>query len=54
MTHSPYTQEERLEAGISDTLIRISVGLENVDDLISDLSQSLAEIKIVNLDKNVA
>jgi len=54
MTHSPYTQEERLEAGISDTLIRISVGLENVDDLISDLSQSLAEIKIVNIDKNVA
>ena len=54
MTHSPYTQEERLEAGISDTLIRISVGLENVDDLISDLSQSLAEIKIVNLDKDVA
>jgi|TARA_B110000908_G_scaffold113414_1_gene133028 methionine-gamma-lyase len=47
MTHSPYTQEERLEAGISDTLIRISVGLENVDDLISDLSQSLAEIKIL-------
>jgi methionine-gamma-lyase len=54
MTHSPYSQEERLEAGISDTLIRISVGLENVDDLIADLSQSLDEIKIVNLDKSVA
>lgn len=45
MTHSPYTQEERIGAGISDSLIRISVGLENVDDLISDLSQSLAMIK---------
>lgn len=45
MTHSPYTQEERLAAGISDSLIRISVGLENVDDLIADLSQSLALIK---------
>jgi len=54
MTHSPYTQEERLEAGISDSLIRISVGLENVDDLIDDLSQSLAKIKIVNQVKNVA
>ncbi|TWX72854.1 methionine gamma-lyase [Colwellia sp. C1TZA3] len=45
MTHSPYTQEERLAAGISDSLIRISVGLENVDDLIADLTQSLAMIK---------
>ncbi|NQY63789.1 MAG: methionine gamma-lyase [Alteromonadaceae bacterium] len=46
MTHSPYTQEERLEAGISDTLIRISVGLENVDDLLADLGQSLDAIKV--------
>ncbi len=45
MTHSPYTQEERVAAGISDSLIRISVGLESVDDLINDLSQSLALIK---------
>tara|TARA_R110001583_G_scaffold3470_1_gene22167 strand:+ start:4205 stop:5416 length:1212 start_codon:yes stop_codon:yes gene_type:complete len=45
MTHSPYTQEERLAAGISDSLIRISVGLENVDDLMADLSQSLALVK---------
>tara|TARA_R110002167_G_scaffold188292_1_gene389780 strand:- start:3561 stop:4745 length:1185 start_codon:yes stop_codon:yes gene_type:complete len=45
MTHSPYTQEERVAAGISDSLIRISVGLENVDDLLADLSQSLAMIK---------
>ena len=44
MTHSPYTQEERLEAGISDSLIRISVGLENVEDLILDLKQALAHI----------
>ncbi|NQZ83963.1 MAG: methionine gamma-lyase [Colwellia sp.] len=53
MTHSPYTQEERLAAGISDTLIRISVGLENVDDLLDDLSQSLDQIS-VNQGKNVA
>lgn len=46
MTHSPYTQEERLAAGISDTLIRISVGLENVDDLIADLSLSLDQVKL--------
>lgn len=45
MTHSPYSQEERLEAGISDTLIRISVGLENAEDLITDLTQSLEQVK---------
>jgi methionine-gamma-lyase len=41
MTHSPYTPEERADAGISDSLIRISVGLEHVDDLIGDIQQSL-------------
>lgn len=40
MTHSPYTREERLAAGISDGLIRLSVGLENVEDIIADLSQA--------------
>ncbi len=41
MTHSPYTPEERANAGISETLIRISVGLEHVDDIIGDLEQAL-------------
>lgn len=49
MTHSPYTQEERLSAGISDGLIRISVGLENVDDLIDDLAQSLSKVSVVEM-----
>ncbi|KZN65681.1 methionine gamma-lyase [Pseudoalteromonas luteoviolacea CPMOR-1] len=40
MTHSPYTQEERLAAGISDGLIRISVGLEAVEDIILDLKSA--------------
>ena len=44
MTHSPYTLEARLEAGISDSLIRISVGLESVDDLIADLQTGLKTI----------
>lgn len=46
MTHSPYEPEERAEAGITDSLIRISVGLEHVDDIIADLSQSLAKITL--------
>jgi methionine-gamma-lyase len=41
MTHSPYSPEERHAAGISDGLVRLSVGLENVEDIISDLKQSL-------------
>lgn len=41
MTHSPYTQEERLAAGISDGLVRLSVGLESPDDIIADLKQGL-------------
>jgi methionine-gamma-lyase len=41
MTHSPYTAEERQMAGISDGLIRISVGLEHVEDIVADLAQAL-------------
>ncbi|WP_194868442.1 trans-sulfuration enzyme family protein [Pseudoalteromonas sp. PPB1] len=40
MTHSPYTPEERQAAGISDGLIRISVGLEAVEDIIADLENA--------------
>ncbi|UWQ26863.1 methionine gamma-lyase (plasmid) [Leisingera aquaemixtae] len=42
MTHSTYTPEERAEHGISDGLIRLSVGLEDADDIIADLEQALA------------
>ncbi len=41
MTHSTYSVEEREKAGITDTLIRIAVGLEHVDDIIADLQQAL-------------
>ncbi len=44
MTHSPYTPEERLAAGISDGLIRLSVGLEDVNDIIADLHQAFTQI----------
>jgi methionine-gamma-lyase len=42
MTHSPIPREERLKAGISDGLIRLSVGLEDPEDIIIDLAQALA------------
>lgn len=41
MTHSPYTPEERAAADITEGLVRISVGLENPDDIINDLKQAL-------------
>ena len=44
MTHSPVPPEERLKAGISDGLIRLSVGLEDIADIIADLDQALAKI----------
>ncbi|MDB0602462.1 aminotransferase class I/II-fold pyridoxal phosphate-dependent enzyme [Tenacibaculum maritimum] len=40
-THNKLSSEERLEAGISDGLIRCSVGLENTIDIINDLKQAL-------------
>ncbi len=42
MTHSTYTPEERDAHGISDGLIRLSVGLEEVADIIADLDAALA------------
>jgi cystathionine beta-lyase/cystathionine gamma-synthase len=42
MTHASIPAERRAELGISDQLIRLSVGIEDVDDLIADLDQALA------------
>ena len=40
MTHSAYTSEELKEAGIPEGLVRLSVGLENIEDIIADLYNS--------------
>ena len=44
MTHSTYTAEELIEAGISEGLVRMSVGLENIEDIIADLEQAFAQV----------
>ena len=41
MTHASIPKPEREKAGLSDTLIRLSVGIEDVEDLIADLNQAL-------------
>jgi O-succinylhomoserine sulfhydrylase len=43
-THQRFSEEVRLESGITPGLLRLSVGLENVDDLIADLSFALDQI----------
>ena len=44
MTHSTYSPEERASFGISDGLVRLSVGIEGVADLIADLDQALETV----------
>ena len=44
MTHAKVSKENCLKGGITDGLVRISVGLEDIDDLIEDLSQALKKI----------
>jgi len=41
MTHASIPKEERERIGLSDSLLRISVGIENIEDLIADLKQAL-------------
>ena len=43
-THEQLTQEERIAIGIPDTMIRLSIGIENVDDLIEDIDLALSKI----------
>ena len=46
MTHSTYTAEERRAHGIADGLVRLSVGLEEADEIAADLTQALdAEVR---------
>lgn len=44
MTHADVPREQRLEAGVTDGLIRLSVGLEDVGDILADLEQALEQI----------
>ncbi|HIH89288.1 TPA: PLP-dependent transferase [Candidatus Bathyarchaeota archaeon] len=43
MTHAVVPKEDRIKAGISDGLVRFSVGIEDIDDIIADLDQALAK-----------
>ena len=44
MTHASIPREERIKAGLSDSLIRLSIGIEDVTDLINDLDSALMHV----------
>ena len=44
MTHASIPEDKRKEIGITDDLVRLSVGIEDIDDLIDDLKQALEHI----------
>jgi methionine-gamma-lyase len=44
MTHAIVPKEERLKAGITDSLVRLSVGIEDAEDITADLKQALEHI----------
>jgi cystathionine gamma-lyase/cystathionine beta-lyase/cystathionine gamma-lyase/homocysteine desulfhydrase len=44
MTHAALGEEGRREIGLTDGMVRISVGIEDVEDIIADLDQALAAI----------
>ena len=41
MTHASIAEKERVALGVTDNLVRLSVGLENAEDIIADLDQAL-------------
>jgi cystathionine gamma-lyase len=44
MTHASIPKEERIKNGLSDSLIRLSIGVEDAEDLIADLEQALSKV----------
>jgi len=42
-THSQLTAEEQIETGVSDDFVRLSIGIESLEDIVADIEQALAE-----------
>ena len=43
-THSQLTPEDQIATGVSDEYVRLSVGIEHIDDIIADLEQALGAV----------
>ncbi len=48
MTHKSIPAEKRKAAGVSDSLIRLSVGLEDAEDLVQDIDEALNKVRITH------
>ena len=46
MTHASIPYEVRQQVGITDGLIRLSLGIENIDDILSDLQQAIEKSEV--------
>ena len=46
MTHASIPYEVRQKVGITDGLIRLSIGIENIDDILADLAQAIEESEV--------
>jgi cystathionine gamma-synthase len=44
MSYYEFSTEERLEIGITDNLVRFSIGIEDTADILADLDQALAQV----------
>jgi cystathionine beta-lyase/cystathionine gamma-synthase len=44
MTHAAMPRADRIDAGITDGLVRVSIGCEDAEDLIADFEQALATV----------
>ena len=54
MTHKSIPRERRLLSGVTDSLIRLSVGLEDAEDQINDLKQALHKLNAPASEKKLA
>lgn len=54
MSHATMTEEERIAKGIPQTMLRLSVGIEDIDDLIDDLDQALKNLPAIARSSAVA
>ena len=49
MTHASVAPEERLALGLTDNLVRLSVGIEDIEDIIADIQQALNIAVSINI-----
>jgi len=45
------SEQERLDSGVTEDMIRISVGIEHIDDIVADLDQALAAVRVAAPDQ---